>query len=355
MEISAKAFAPVNIAWIKYMGKENGLPTNSSLSMTLDRLGTTTEIFATATENRALAPLPLSFSLVWDSNGYVPPTKGQEKVFQFLSQAPLWRAALAQHDFPCDFPQGEVRVWTENNVPAGTGIATSASAFAALTLAWAAILTGDRQTEFISAFHSDEKLRHRLAEVSTKGSGSSCRSFAGPWVEWNPRSGIHRVESGKIKWADLIVVVESLEKEVSSSDAHLRVKTSPHFEERAGRVEARLAQVKAALKEDHVLQLQEIVLDEARDMHDLFHTSVPPFSYLKKTSQDWIDTLARVVKSGDHQNLPSRNAVLTLDAGANLHVFIPENESLVWKVFLEKKYPDLKILLAHEGTGAKFL
>ena len=39
-----KVFAPVNIAWIKYMGKNNGIPTNSSLSLTLATLGTDTEM-----------------------------------------------------------------------------------------------------------------------------------------------------------------------------------------------------------------------------------------------------------------------------------------------------------------------
>jgi mevalonate pyrophosphate decarboxylase len=76
-------FAPVNIAWIKYMGKENGLPTNASLSMTLEEAGTKTSMHHLDEEG--------SLHFVWSPKGYVPPIAGQQKAEQFLKNPKIWR------------------------------------------------------------------------------------------------------------------------------------------------------------------------------------------------------------------------------------------------------------------------
>ena len=67
--------------------------------------------------------------------------------------------------------KGFARIESENNFPMGAGIASSASAFAALALA----------ASTAAGLNLDEASHSRLART---GSGSACRSIPGGFVEW---------------------------------------------------------------------------------------------------------------------------------------------------------------------------
>jgi diphosphomevalonate decarboxylase len=348
--MSVKAFAPVNIAWIKYMGKVDGKPANASLSMTLNSFGTQTTFHVSPDGDR------LSFR--WDEKGYLPPQTGILKIEMFLRNESHWKALLTRFGFEMHLPNTDVLISTMNNVPAATGIATSASAFAALTLVWSAVLAGPRKNEWISRFHSnDPELRQAIAAVAAKGSGSACRSIEGPWVEWIPATGIHPLDGGSTEWVDFILLIESEPKTVSSSEAHLRVRTSPYYPGRAKRVEERLITLKRLLTQSpqQISMIRELVLDEALDMHDLFHTSSPPFRYMTSTSHEVVDCIRKHSAEMD-LGLPSENAVITLDAGANVHLFVPATEQDEWTFWLRQEFPKIPFLMdeASKSKGARY-
>ncbi len=104
---------------------------------------------------------------------------------------------------------------------------------------------------------SDKKID--LAEqsrLSRQGSGSSCRSFFAPWSIW-------RGDGGEGAHIDLnldhaVVIVEDRPKEVSSSDAHVRVTSSRLFEGRKRRAEERLDQFVKALQSGEWKQAYEV-------------------------------------------------------------------------------------------------
>jgi diphosphomevalonate decarboxylase len=348
--LKSTAFAPVNIAWIKYMGKVEGKPANSSLSMTLNTLGTTTSM-AVLTEGTHL-------KFIWNEKGYVPPQTGILKTEFFLRNESHWKQLLEKFGFELHLPQTHVLIHTQNNVPAATGIATSASAFAALTLAWSALLAGPRGQEWMDRFNShDSEFRKAIAAVAAKGSGSACRSIDGPWVEWSPSDGIKCIDGGETKWIDFILLIESEPKAVSSSEAHQRVKTSPLFEGRVRRVENRLQDLKQLLvsKPQPTTQIRQLVLDEALDMHELFHTSAPSFRYMNSTSQEVVHTFQKHSADLD-LGLPSLNSVITLDAGANVHLFVPAAEQDEWTFWLRQEFPKLPFLVdeAFQSKGARY-
>ncbi len=343
-----KVFAPVNIAWIKYMGKNGGLPTNASLSLTLATLGTHTSM-------RIEGESP-TLCFEWSPEGYIPPMMGQKKVEEFLRREAIWSELLTQFGFHYEVPRAKILIQTHNNVPAGTGIATSASAFAALTLAWSAMLAGSRKQEWMDLYRSGEvKLRRAMAQVAAKGSGSSCRSLDGPWVEWKPEQGISVIDGGATEWMDFILLIESSPKEVPSSEAHVRVKTSPHFAERTMRAEKRLSQLKTLLKShpDQIPQIQRLVLDEALDMHDLFHTSNPSFRYMTTLSEEIVACFQNT-ESQLASELPSFHGVVTLDAGANVHLFVPVQEEGEWEKWIQHHYPRIQYLKDVTGYGARY-
>lgn len=334
------------------MGKASGKPTNSSLSLTLATLGTHTSM-------RVDGASP-SLCFEWHPEGYIPPVMGQKKVENFLRHEAIWSELLTQFGFTYSIPKSKVVIQTHNNVPAGTGIATSASAFAALTLAWSAILAGDRADEWIEKYKSgDPKMRRAMAAVSAQGSGSSCRSLDGPWVEWSPTQGIQVIDGGAHEWVDFVLLIESGPKEVPSSEAHVRVASSPRFAERASRAEKRLTELKSLLKSNLdsnnpvIPKIQRLVLDEAIDMHDLFHTSEPPFKYMTKMSEEIVARF-QTVESQLTSELPSFHGVVTLDAGANVHLFVPIEEEAEWEAWIKKAYPQVKYLKDATGYGAHY-
>ena len=335
-------FAPVNIAWIKYMGKENGAPTNASFSMTLSDLGTQTQI-------SCLDPgVPLSFT--FEGSPYQPPPSGVEKVQRFLLNLEPFQKVFEVAGFEMSPVRGLFRIATSNNIPAGTGIATSASGFAALTLAWLGVLSGKSLKSFQSKYDSSSSLRSQVAKVAALGSGSACRSFHGPFVEWTQAGEVLPFQGGPVPFVDFVLILESGVKEVSSSEAHLRVKTSPLFRGRANRAHARLTQVKSALASGDLSTLATLVREDSVDMHELFHTSVPPFQYQNEESISWLERIR-----GRNEALPSVHGVFTMDAGANVHLFVPQSEETLWRDYFERAWPRLKVLCSQAGKGAHFV
>ena len=331
------AFAPVNIAWVKYMGKKSDGPANSSISMTLDSLGTRTRIDKDEGE----------FALNFDFRGspYVPPSSGIEKIHRFLGAIDPFCKALNEFGFDCEFRSGTYRIQTLNNVPAGTGIATSASGFAALTLAWACVLAGKRGKEWITTYQNEPAIHTRMAQIARLGSGSACRSFHGPFVEWTEDNLILPVSIKGADFVDFILLFETECKAVSSSEAHQRVVSSTLFPQRADSVSRRVRRIKEALQVADLPTLAQEVREEALEMHELFHTSIPPFRYLNSDSEFWLSGKALVGSAFS-------NAIVTADAGANIHVFVRETESRGFESFLKGNFPGVRYLFSKAGSGA---
>src|SRR6266545_7722154 len=151
--MTTTAQAAPNIAFIKYWGnRDNALriPMNGSISMNLDGLFTRTTV--------SFQPsLPFDELII---NGHEIAGPGRERVSYILD---LIRDMANIHD--------SAEVMTENNFPSGAGIASSASAFAALALA------GSKAAELNLS-------EPELSRLARRGSGSASRSIPGGFVEW---------------------------------------------------------------------------------------------------------------------------------------------------------------------------
>ncbi len=150
----ATAYAHTNIALIKYWGKRAGLtpglnlPDVGSLSLTLDKFGTQTRV-----ELASNAPAD-EFVL----DGHDVSAGEARKVFAFVDRV---RALTGRSE--------RVKVTSRNDVPTAAGLASSASAFAALALASARCFGLDANAGELSA-------------LARMGSGSAARSVFGGFV-----------------------------------------------------------------------------------------------------------------------------------------------------------------------------
>jgi diphosphomevalonate decarboxylase len=301
---SWKSWAPSNIALIKYMGKEPGnRATNPSLSMTLRDFRTEVEIelLPKSASSDRWQPLPGSAPLRASST---------DRFVQFFQKM---KADAGIGDF------FELR--SGNNFPSDAGLASSASSFAALTKT-AAIAFSELNKKPLPEPEA-------LAKLSRTGSGSSCRSFFSPWCSWeNERIG--SVESKLPELVDLVAVLETGFKKVSSSQAHQKVRTSPLFEGRGARVQKRMQELKAALATGDFKKTAEISWAELWDMHSLFHTSQPSFSYFAP------DTIRVLRWVEDCWEKSGNGPIATIDAGPNVHLLVAKEDRRHYREALQK-------------------
>jgi diphosphomevalonate decarboxylase len=243
-----------------------------------------------------------------------------------------------------------VTLQTLNTFPMGSGIASSASSFAALTLAGLVASVQEEDLERLRSFWKTPQaasLKRSCARVSRQGSGSSCRSFEGPWVEWSHEDAA-QFATKMPEMAHFVVVLSKTEKLISSSQAHLRVKTSPQWAGRVSRVNQRFHLMKSAMLEGDIAKVARFAWSEMWEMHNLFHTASEPFSY-------WLPGTLNALHTFADDMLSSQPPIVTLDAGPNLHVLIPQTERSKWFAILKERFGEENLLSDAQGMGAAIL
>jgi diphosphomevalonate decarboxylase len=288
--------AAPNIALVKYWGLRDpglGLPYNSSLSMTLDRLRTRTSVV---------------FDPELDDDEFVLNGRklnggAQRDVAAFLDRV---RDAANSRT--------HARVRSDNTFPTASGLASSASGFAALAGAASGAL-GLKLTP------------RQLSALARRGSGSASRSVFGGFVEWRAgrrpdgRDCFAVPRFGPRHWGalvDLVTLVRHApEKSVRSQDAMQRtVATSPEYGERLRRVPRRLDAIRTALRQRRADRLFPLICEECDEFRRVCETTDPPLDYLVPASHRVIETVRALNEESD-----SPVAAYTHDAGAHVHVF----------------------------------
>jgi diphosphomevalonate decarboxylase len=286
------AHAPANIALIKYMGKKDessNNPDNSSLSYTLNNLLSTVKLEQTNAQTDRWEALRTP-----NTPEFVLSETGEKKFLNHL-------ARIKSH---FDY-EGSFLVQSCNNFPHSSGMASSASSFAALTRC--------AMFAFSELAGKDMPSVTEQALMSRLGSGSSCRSFFSPWAMWRGDE-VFPVDLPYPELGHQVVVISSAVKAVSSSEAHKRVKSSVHYETRSQRVEENLAQLLEAFHKQDWASAYQICWREFQDMHQLFSTCEQPFSYITENTQAVLKDLQQFWdKKGD-------GPLVTMDAGPNIHL-----------------------------------
>ena len=286
------AQAPSNIALIKYMGKKdngNNIPINSSLSYTLNNLLSSVMLEPHPGKKDFWEPLDTPGSLK-----FVLSSGAQERFLHHLARL------KAQVNY-----SGAFIVRSSNNFPHSSGLASSASSFAALTKCAVMALSELTQTPMPSV--------ETQAQLSRAGSGSSCRSFFSPWALWENET----VKALELPYKELlhnVIVISHAEKEVSSSEAHQRIRTSKLYATRSQRAEQNLTTLLNDFDAQDWKSAYQVCWREFQDLHSLFSSCSTPFSYMTDQSKAVLASLQELwQREGD-------GPIVTMDAGPNIHV-----------------------------------
>ncbi len=316
----ATARACSNIAFVKYWGNRDDrlrLPANGSISMNLAGLETVTRV--------RFAPELAADRLIL--NGCEQGSTALERVVQHLDHI----RTLANINMRAE-------VTSINNFPTGAGIASSASAFAALTIA-ACSASGLTLTE------------RDLSRLARLGSGSACRSVPGGFVEWYAGEEHDSSYAESIAppqhWdlVDLVAVVSREHKAVGSTGGHTLALTSPLQAARVADAPHRLDLCRTAILDQDFEALAEVIEQDALMMHSVMMTSRPALIY-------WLPATLHVmhtVRAWRKQGIP---AAFTIDAGPNVHVITTVEHASQLCQRLEQLQGVITVLTATPGGPA---
>ena len=318
--MKATCEARANIALIKYWGRSDhqlNLPLTSSFSLTVDKLVTTTTVDADAG------------------------LKADEVVINDVMQAGAPHARVVRHLEALRKRAGSdarCRVVSHNAFPASAGLASSASAFAALTVAGFAALGADVAPREATTY-------------ARLGSGSAARSIHGGFVEWH--AGKTHEESyaeqvappGHMDLHDVVLIFEEAEKKVGSAEGHGLADTSPLNPGRLARVPALLREVREGVRARDVDRLGAAAEADALLMHAVMMTSRPSLLYWNEKTLSGLHAVRRWREEG-------LKVYATIDAGPNLHLLCEGKDARAVARRAEEDLRPTRVMDNAPGEGA---
>mgnify|MGYP001067938806 CR=1 FL=1 len=293
---AASAVASPNIALVKYWGKRDAalnLPDGGSISITLSQVRTRTHL-------RFDPSLPADELTL---NG----TPSPEHVGKVTHVLDLMRAVAGTDT--------RAAIRSTNNFPTGSGLASSASAFAALVVAADAALNLGLS-------------RERLSEFARRGSGSAARSLIAGFAELHRGTrpdGTDAVATQLLAPAawplqTVIAITSTAPKPVGSGAGMERSRaTSPFYPAWRAMNDAALAEARSAIESQDFGKLADIAEHSSTSMHAVMLSTRPALIYWNGTT---VDLLRAVRELRERDGVP---VFATVDAGPQVKaVCLPE-------------------------------
>lgn len=280
----ATATAHPNIALAKYWGKrpaETPLPAVPSLSLTLHGMSTTAEVAFSDEFTRDEVHL----------DGQVAQGAAAERVVAFIDEVRR-RAGI----------KARARVTSKNDFPTAAGLASSASAFAALALA-------------ASKAAGLELSPSEVSDLARMGSISAARSVFGGFVELDAGHDEQEfLAASQLAPANhwdlrmLIAITEGKKAESSRAGMERVSETSPYFPAWVGSAPQVMMLARDAVLRKDFQALGEAMEQSAAMMHAVCLAARPALVYLSSGSVAVLHELAQLRKEGTA-------AYFTADAG----------------------------------------
>ncbi|MGV3612231.1 MAG: diphosphomevalonate decarboxylase [Fluviicola sp.] len=328
---------PSNIAIVKYWGKKgNQIPCNSSLSLTLSNSFTTVE--AELSDKTSDEAVQLSYFFEGEVN-----EKFGQRVAKFLNDN--------REYFPFVSDKA-ITIQSSNSFPHSAGIASSASAFGAISLALLDISYTLQGKEKDAAFYTEASNLARL------GSGSASRSMFAGFAQWgeNPlvpnSSNEYAIDITEVhpvfqNMKDAILIVEDEPKKVSSSVGHSLMNNHPYAENRFKQANERTAELVEILKTGNMDAFIHMCESEALTLHAMMMTSMDYYLLVKPGT---ITAIEKLMEFRKETNIP---VCFTLDAGPNVHVLYPKAYETQVEEFIKNGLNDTykKVIYDQEGSG----
>lgn len=306
--------ANANIALVKYWGKEDSIyniPKVPSLSMTLDGLGTRTEVETSSSDELTIDNYPAS-------------KEAYNKYINFLNKARLL------YDF-----KDKIKANTRNNIPYAAGLASSASSFAAMAAGINKLLN----------LGLDQKAVSALARL---GSASAARSMFTGFAALEKEFAYGLVAHKNLKIMMTIVLVSKEKKALSSTKAmKITQNTSPLYQDFYEESFENFLRAKEALKTGDFPLLGKTMELSTIKMHASMGSSKPQIDFLQPLSLEVIKYIYKLRE--ELGNI----AYFTADAGPNIKILHEiQNKDIILN-YIKINFPNIDITQSYPGIGAQ--
>lgn len=308
-----------NIALVKYWGKKDSklkIPLNNSISLTLDSLHTTT-----SAEISDIDKVFFSDHEVTD--------KEEKKIIDLVD--------IIRNDFKIN---KKVIINTKNNFPTASGLASSASGFAAL------------------AYAIDKVFELNLSDIEISryarlGSGSACRSIYGGFSEWLKGDKEDGSDSYAIQIKDenywdismLVIIVDDNKKDKGSTEGmDLTVKTCPFYPAWLETIEKDLNEVRDGIIKKDLEKVGLVMEHNCLKMHATMMTTQPSIIYWKPATLKIIQMVKDLRENGI-------NCYFTIDAGANVKILCENYDVNKIKMYLKDTNGIKNIIWCKSGSS----
>lgn len=318
------ARAHTNIALLKYWGKADTnliIPTTTSISLTLNEFYTDTTVWFD--EQLTADDITL--------NNVSLQGRGYEKVTRFMD---LVRDRANQHQF--------VHVHSINHVPTAAGLASSASAFAALAGAASAAVG-------LSLEPAD------LSRLARRGSGSASRSIFGGFAQWDrghdDQTSVAHALTETVDWPIqlLTLIVNDQPKKIDSRGGMQNARAnSPFYQQWVDMANAQVPAMQAAINNHDLVTLGTLAEANALQMHAQNMVANPPFTYLTDVSWLIIETVKALRATG----IP---VYATMDAGPNVKLISQPADTEKIMAALRQVLPEIQVTVATPGPGIQIV
>ncbi len=322
--MKSTATANANIALVKYWGKRDStliLPQNGSISMTCDGLQTTTTVEFSAKCNEDTV-------MINDEE-----LKKDEK--DILGHVDKIRKIAGVKE--------KARIVSQSNFPVAAGLASSASGFAALTLA----------TAGAAGLKPGEK---ELSILARQGSGSASRSIPEGFVEWYRGKKSDGSDSyaesiaGKEHWKDfrmIATIVSEGKKKVSSRAGMAQtVENCPYYLGWLETVDEDLEAIRNGIINKDFSVVGRTAEANCLKMHALMMTTKPSIIY-------WIPATLEVVHSVIQWRDEGLECYFTIDGGPQVKVMCLEKDEKEINERLKSLENVKKTIVCKPGDGAR--
>jgi diphosphomevalonate decarboxylase len=312
--LTATVRAHANIALAKYWGKADvarNLPAVPSLSLTLDAMRTTTEV-------RFLPELLADELVLGESSQQGRPLARASKLLsevRGLADSPLF-----------------ARVRSHNDFPTASGLASSASGFAALALAATRALGLELPPARVSA-------------LARAASASAARSLFGGFVELGAGAESAVRVAGPEHWPLVMLVAVTSEAAGSTDGMQHTQSTSPYYASWVSDAPRLFAEVKAAVLGRDFARLAPAVEQSALAMHASMLAANPALIYFRPATLGAIETVRGLRKGGTP-------ACFTIDAGPHVKVLVEPNSAPAVRRALAATDGVLRVLESAPGPDA---
>lgn len=315
------ARAHTNIALVKYWGKENEeliIPANSSLSLTLDEFYTDTSVHFD--ESLSSDEVTLNGKVIED-----------EKITKFMD---IIRKKSNINAF--------ARIESTNHVPTSAGLASSASAYAALAAAG-------------SKAYGLNLSQKGLSRLARRGSGSATRSIFGGFAAWNKGTddessyGYSIENPVKMDINMIAIILDNQPKKISSRKGmKISIETSPYYQSWIKQTTADFQIIEEAIKENDFTTLGKTAELNAMRMHSLTLSSDPSYLYINADSLKVINMVKELRETGVE-------CYYTMDAGPNVKIICQSDKISAITDKLSDKFSNDQIKVSGPGEGIRYL